>query len=660
MHRGFESNGAPFMLAPRVTVASPQTGPSLIVSSDLTVAKGQRLTLLLSESPLPASGPPLAYAFSMVAPADGTTHTFQTTGVKNRTYLVRLQCRRCAEPSRSEREKATTRLAKSRGGAVIAAAWTDANQRHLANGSPSCAPCSKRRPDANRRQFSRTGSGDRPYHSTSCSTCSASRRSSGQLLFLLRRHRARLQRWRRCAASLQGDANLHLSTFSLALGVLPDPHWSAITPARRCAAGADRPHGHTSAHDRAAAHRRARAALPRRIDQVDERLAAVGGRSCRGTRSRRPAKRWRRSRGLWSAASGTPARPWARSRSAPRRRRTPGGGRAACAQLGLDAVRHFRAGRSHRRLDRRAGTPLSAKPAHRERHRARLRLCRQRRRDALEAVPAVRLAAERPAARGRTRAALNRSNALATSHVARPHLDEQRDLGGRFGGIAARMNGDLDRVAWQFALCTRAHSRHRRIPRRRRHAGHPLGFVPYGGPQAARRSGAAHRQPRLLERPRPAWGPARHPARGHRLRPLPGPRLRRLGLRRERLARPGRDRSSPVSGTGKHCSRGAVQQRVSPVSRRPERVISNYIGETEKPLRACSRRRMGLDPPLYEADRSRQAQRIEGQPPLRQLEVSSCCSGGLPRRVHPDHQRPRRPSTPAFLRRSACRAVPLS
>jgi hypothetical protein len=93
LHRGFESNGVPFMLAPRVTpVPASQPVPNFTVSTDLTVLKGQRLTLLLSETPLPISGAPLAYAFSKVAPADGATQTIETAGVATgRTYLVRLQ-----------------------------------------------------------------------------------------------------------------------------------------------------------------------------------------------------------------------------------------------------------------------------------------------------------------------------------------------------------------------------------------------------------------------------------------------------------------------------------------------------------------------------------------------------------------------------------------
>ena len=111
--------------------------------------------------------------------------------------------------------------------------------------------------------------------STPSRPSSASRRSNATCSCSARRWSS-IPRWRRSARSCTAIPRSGMPTFSLALGAFPDAHWSALTPggpvaplaAHRCL-----PAG--GAHHCAAAHRRARAAFPGRLDALDERLAAI-------------------------------------------------------------------------------------------------------------------------------------------------------------------------------------------------------------------------------------------------------------------------------------------------------------------------------------------------------------------------------------------------
>ena len=114
-----------------------------------------------------------------------------------------------------------------------------------------------------------------------------------------------------CAAA-QGDPQRAYPTFSLALAALPEPHWSALTPAaplrhwRLIEVGAGE-----RADAQPAADRRARAALPRRRAAPGR---AAGGHRRAGagppaTWCRRTAALAERIAAAWSGASGRSALP---------------------------------------------------------------------------------------------------------------------------------------------------------------------------------------------------------------------------------------------------------------------------------------------------------------------------------------------------------------
>jgi hypothetical protein len=93
-HSAFESNGAAFLLAPKLTSASYDSATTKVtVKVQPQVFKNQRLALALNETPAPA--PPNrranAFAFSAVADADSATQKIATPGVASGTYLVRLR-----------------------------------------------------------------------------------------------------------------------------------------------------------------------------------------------------------------------------------------------------------------------------------------------------------------------------------------------------------------------------------------------------------------------------------------------------------------------------------------------------------------------------------------------------------------------------------------
>ncbi|MCU1228686.1 MAG: hypothetical protein JWO97_1570 [Acidobacteria bacterium] len=92
-HLGFESNTAAFMLAPRVTSAAfvPLPKPAIAIGVVPQVIKGQRLVLILDESPLPTNRRPLSFAFGSIAPADTSTPSIEVPGLASGTYLVRLR-----------------------------------------------------------------------------------------------------------------------------------------------------------------------------------------------------------------------------------------------------------------------------------------------------------------------------------------------------------------------------------------------------------------------------------------------------------------------------------------------------------------------------------------------------------------------------------------
>ncbi|MEA2569392.1 MAG: hypothetical protein QOI24_1393 [Acidobacteriota bacterium] len=92
-HQGFESNAAAFMLAPRVTSATftPLPKPSIAIDVTPQVIKGQRLVLILDESPPPATQRPLSLAFGGVAPVDSATPSIEVPGLASGKYLVRLR-----------------------------------------------------------------------------------------------------------------------------------------------------------------------------------------------------------------------------------------------------------------------------------------------------------------------------------------------------------------------------------------------------------------------------------------------------------------------------------------------------------------------------------------------------------------------------------------
>ena len=91
-HVGLESNVASFILSPRVVNPPPAFAASAVtVNVEPAVAKGQRLVLMLNQTPPPASGRARAYTFSTIAPASGAAQTIAVKNVDAGDYLVRLQ-----------------------------------------------------------------------------------------------------------------------------------------------------------------------------------------------------------------------------------------------------------------------------------------------------------------------------------------------------------------------------------------------------------------------------------------------------------------------------------------------------------------------------------------------------------------------------------------
>jgi hypothetical protein len=93
MHRGFESNVAPFVLRPTITapptaVAAPP-GADVTVKLSPNIGVGQRAVLLLND---PSAAPPAAYtSLPVVSTADTNQVVLHIDGVPAGTYLARVQ-----------------------------------------------------------------------------------------------------------------------------------------------------------------------------------------------------------------------------------------------------------------------------------------------------------------------------------------------------------------------------------------------------------------------------------------------------------------------------------------------------------------------------------------------------------------------------------------
>jgi hypothetical protein len=340
---------------------------------------------------------------------------------------------------------------------VSAKAWTDANQRHLANEIAEVRALLEAK--AGREPLPvppPPEAGDRPYALDVVAHVFGLSPFERQLLVLCAAIELDSAVAPLCA-SLQGDANRTYPTFSLALGVLPDPHWSAITPGaplrrwRLIDLTATPPLTTAPLRiDERVLHYLAG------IDQVDERLAAIG-EPIAARHALAPSREAVASKiaSLWSAAVhdrrdlGTIQ---ICGSDAGARRAVAA---AACAKVGLTAF---------------AMSALVLPLATSELD-ALARLCEREAWltgsaivldcDAVDSADAPRMEAVRQFASRLSVPLLvaarepreTGANALATVDMARPPLDEQRRIwSDALGESAARMNGDLDRVAWQFAL----------------------------------------------------------------------------------------------------------------------------------------------------------------------------------------------------------------
>ena len=263
---------------------------------------------------------------------------------------------------------------------------------------------------------------------------------------------------------------------------------------------------------------------------------------------------------------------------------------------------------------------------------------------------------ERPGVRRAARAAARSTRADLRYRVDKPTGATSGSSGSRRSApSAAGSAAALDGVGAEFRLSA-ARSSRRAAARAAPHCGER----PADGAAAAacrelgrpRLDGLAQRiEPqRRLGRPRAARGAdCRRCARSPRRCGTGSTVLRALGLRRAR-ARAGSGIAvlfAGESGTGKtHGRRGAGARARGSTSTAStsSAVVSKYIGETEKNLRARLRRGRGRrrDPALRRGRRAvRQAQRGEGQPrPLRQHrgQLPAAAHGGVPRPGDPDDQ----------------------
>ncbi len=92
-HPGFESNVAPFVLHPVITVQNAAAA-QIIVSVNPTARKDQRASLLLNEATSPPPVAPAAYTIALPPLTnDSNTLTFPISGVQggNTTYFIRLR-----------------------------------------------------------------------------------------------------------------------------------------------------------------------------------------------------------------------------------------------------------------------------------------------------------------------------------------------------------------------------------------------------------------------------------------------------------------------------------------------------------------------------------------------------------------------------------------
>jgi hypothetical protein len=94
VHRGFESNVAPFILRPTISVpptavAAAGGGADVTLTLTPNIGVGQRAVLILSSLP---AAPPVAFvSLPVVSAVDASQITINITGVPQATYLVRVQ-----------------------------------------------------------------------------------------------------------------------------------------------------------------------------------------------------------------------------------------------------------------------------------------------------------------------------------------------------------------------------------------------------------------------------------------------------------------------------------------------------------------------------------------------------------------------------------------
>ena len=460
---------------------------------------------------------------------------------------------------------------------------------------------------------------------------------------------------RRSAAAGRGGRG---PTFGLALAALAEPHWSALAPVRPLRRwrlievddGAGLTHG-------AAAHRRARAALPRRRSTISTRGCA----RCCG-RVPPPARAGRRAHGARS-----------RERCAPALRARPAGCRCCSSPATTRTASSDVAARVARAARPAAATRCAPTTCRRTPARAARRWPRCGEREAA-LLGGARCSSSATTTRRRRRArrlaervgGLRRSSARASrwrcatrrrcaSSVDKPDARRAAARCGtrRWAPAPRRSNGALDGVAAQFRLSARRIAADR-ARRDRRCAASDARRGAVGAPAARRarrgsttwRSGSS-RAPRWddLVLPDAAAG---HAARDRRARAAPAHGLRRLGLRRARAraasasARCSPARAAPARRWPPRCWPTSCGLDLYRIDLSP--VVSKYIGETEKNLRARLRRRRGRrrGPAVRRGRRAvRQAQRGQGQPrPLRQHrgQLPAAAHGGVPRPGDPDHQ----------------------